>query len=560
MHNLNVAENSDFQCDARFAPSDAEEIFRSSLSAISDSVSTKPEHLSVRPEGEASLGWSTPQAIVAELQPVVPLSVALLPRRLADFVFDEASRMPCSPDYIAAALITALGSIIGARTAVKPKALDDGWLVVPNLWGGIVGEPSTKKTPAISVAMNDLDRLEAVEAVKLANKLAAYTAEKAAHDAYKKAIEKDMKDAIAADGDAHENNNRLATAKRNLAALQAPVEPYQRRFKCNDATTEKLGDLLTTNPAGLLVLRDELTGLLSSWDKTGHEGDRAFYLESWNGSNSFHIDRIGRGSKYVQNLCLSVFGGIQPDLLTQYLGGIVNSLDNDGRIQRFQVLVYPDPVPWAWHDRTPAKESRAAMRAIFDHLASFDPVMDGATRANDHVKLPYFSFDDAAQKVFIAWSEDLYHRIVRETNPLMRQHLAKYEKLFCSLALIFHLVEGHVGHIKEDIALQAAAYCAYLESHARRIYAMTEAATMTAAQVLSRRLAEGKLDNGFTARDVHRKGWGSLAAPKQVESALSLLEEAGWVKPIQHQGDTGRPTVIYLINPQVQSKKEGSRS
>jgi hypothetical protein len=513
-------------------------------------------HTTAAAEFEEAATWRPPRPIVSELCPVEQLSAALLPKRLADFVFDEANRMPCPPDYIAAACIVALGSLIGARCAVKPKRMDDGWLVVPNLWGGIIGDPSTKKTPAISVVVKELDRLEADEANKVAEKMVFHSAEKAAYEACKKAIEKEMRDAASADCDVDEKERRLASAKRNLATLTAPEEPCYRRFKANDATTEKLGDLLTTNPAGLLVIRDELTGLLSSWDKTGHEGDRAFYLESWNGTQSFNIDRIGRGSQFVPHLCLSVFGGIQPDLLLQYLTGIVHSLDNDGRIQRFQVLVYPDAVPWAWRDQLPSRETRMAMRTIFNHLASFDPTLDGAQHPNEFVALPYFTFNDAAQQLFVEWSEDLYRRMKQETNLLIRQHLAKFEKLFCSLALIFHLVDGRVGSIQEDTALQAAAYCAYLASHARRIYGMVDVAGVTAAQVLSRRIADGKLENHFTARDVLRKGWGGLATMKQVDNALGILEEAGWVKAVEHSGGTGRPTTAYLINPQVTNKTD----
>lgn len=60
----------------------------------------------------------------------------LLPKALADFVLDEADRMPCSPDYIAAVLVVCLGSVIGARCGLKPKRRDD-WIVVPNLWGAL---------------------------------------------------------------------------------------------------------------------------------------------------------------------------------------------------------------------------------------------------------------------------------------------------------------------------------------------------------------------------------------------------------------------------------------
>ena len=74
--------------------------------------------------------------------------------------------MPCSPDYIAAALIVCLGSVIGARCGIKPKRKDD-WIVTPNLFGGIVGDPSSKKSPALGTVTRFLDRLEAKEAEKL---------------------------------------------------------------------------------------------------------------------------------------------------------------------------------------------------------------------------------------------------------------------------------------------------------------------------------------------------------------------------------------------------------
>jgi hypothetical protein len=346
-----------------------------------------------------------------------------------------------------------------------------------------------------------------------------------------------------------------------LATLKEPEEPYQRRFKTNDGTVEKLGDMLVTNPIGLLVLRDELIGLLASWDKEGREGDRSFYLESWNGTAGFNIDRISRGSLFVPNLCLSVFGGIQPDLLEKYMAGIVNSLDNDGRIQRFQVLVYPDATTWTWRDRAPATDPRNAVRNIFTRLADFDPIMEGARPANEFVKLPHFSFDDAAQEIFIEWCQELNGiRIAEESNPLIRQHLAKYEKLFCSLALIFHLAEGQIGDISADSALRAAAYCEYLEGHARRIYGLVEAAKVTAAQTLGRRLSEGKLQDEFTARDARRKRWSGLNTASQVEAALDLLEEFGWLRGFETGGnDGGRPTINYFINPQICRAKKGEK-
>ncbi len=492
--------------------------------------------------------WPSPREIRTDLLPAPMFDAeALLPAPLADFVLDEADRMPCSPDYIAAALIVCLGSVIGARCAIKPKRRDD-WIVTPNLFGGIVGDPSSKKSPALGTVTRFLDRLEAKEAEKLEDTKKVFEAEKAAFEAHESAVKATMKKAASGKAD----HVRMNAAIADLQDLQAPEEPRERRFKTNDSTVEKLGDLLVHNPQGMLVYRDELIGLLASWEKEGREGDKAFYLEGWNGTASFKIDRITRGSLHIKNLCISVFGGIQPELLERYLAGIANSLDNDGRIQRFQVMVYPNAVAWAWRDRYPVKGAREAVRDVFDRLAVFDPLQDGAAPNDDFVKLPYFCFDDAAQDIFVEWCTELYMvHIAAEQDPLMQQHFGKFEKLFCSIALILHLAEGSIGPVTANSAWRAAAWCDYLTGHARRIYGLVEAAKVTSARMVSRRLAEGKLDDGFTVRDMVRKQWSGVTTVMQAETALGILEENGHVQSQEGINPVGRPTVRYFVNPQI---------
>jgi hypothetical protein len=492
--------------------------------------------------------WPAPTDIKTDLPPAPPFDAkALLPATLADFVLDEADRMPCSPDYIAAALIVCLGSVIGARCGIKPKRRDD-WIVTPNLFGGIVGDPSSKKSPALATVTRFLDRLEAKEAEKLQDALRIFEAEKAAFEAHQSAVKASMKKAAGGKVDQLKMNAAIA----DLQDLQAPEEPHERRFKSNDSTVAKLGDLLVHNPQGMLVFRDELIGLLASWDKDGHEEDKAFYLEGWNGTGSFNIDRIGRGSLHIKNLCISVFGGIQPELLERYLSGISSSLDNDGRIQRFQVLVYPNSVPWQWRDRYPVKGAREAVRDLFDRLAVFDPLQDGAASADDFVKLPHFHFDDAAQEIFVEWCAELnLVHIASETNPMMQQHFGKFEKLFCSIALILHLAEGSIGPVKAHSALRAAAWCEYLTGHARRVYGLIEAARITTARMVSRRLTERKLDDGFTVRDVVRKQWAGITTTMQAEAALGILEDHFHIQSSETINPTGRPTTRYSINPKI---------
>ena len=93
----------------------------------------------------------------------------------------------------------------------------------------------------------------------------------------------------------------------------------------------------------MLIFRDELTGFLRQMDRDGHEQDRAFYLEAWNGNGRFTYDRIGRGTIDIEACCVSVLGGIQPGPLTAYLEAMAHGgAADDGLIQRLQMMVWPD--------------------------------------------------------------------------------------------------------------------------------------------------------------------------------------------------------------------------
>ncbi len=507
--------------------------------------------------------WPAPRPIVADLKPVPAFEPdILLPEALRAWIMDEAERMPCPPDFIAAAALVSLGSIIGARCAVKPKSRDN-WLVVPNLWGGIVGDPSAKKTPAWSAALKPMDRLIAKAIEEHQAAAADFETEKVVFDAQKAAIEGRIKEAAKKPS---KGDPAIIAHELRSHGEQEPDAPKLRRYKTNDSTVEKLGELLRDNPSGLLVLRDELVGLIATWEREGREGERAFFLEAWNGHQSFDTDRIGRGHISIPNLCASIFGGIQPDKLTVYLEQATHALANDGMLQRFQMLVYPDARRWEWRNRAPDRYARDAAFGVIEKLAEFDPVAWGATPADDLCKFPHFFFDEEAQEIFIEWSGDLHRsRIADEDEPIIRQHLTKFDKLFPALALIFHLVDcaadGIFGPVSKDAALRAAAWCEYLEAHARRCYGLLKDDGLRAAQALAAKLERGKLDDGFTLRDVRRNQWRGLTADDAIQAALDWLEDEDWLRSEVTGGTgpgSGRRTVRYSINPAVGAKKKGT--
>lgn len=175
-------------------------------------------------------------------------------------------------------------------------------------------------------------------------------------------------------------------------------EPRQRRLILTDSTFEKLHEILADNPAGVLVARDELPGWLSTLDRQGREGDRAFYLQAWNGKGGFTVDRIGRGSIHVPACCVSLLGNFQPSRLRWYLSqALEGGPSDDGLIQRLQITVWPNqPGAWKPIDRSTNGAALEQVARVFEELADMP--------ADEPLSL---RFAEDAQELFFAWWSEL---------------------------------------------------------------------------------------------------------------------------------------------------------
>ena len=84
-----------------------------------------------------------------------------------------------------------------------------------------------------------------------------------------------------------EHDGATEDLRQHFEAAPRYTPPAAKRYLVNDTTVEKLGELLNHNPNGLLLFRDELSGFLHMMDRPGHENDRAFYCEAWNGTGAY---------------------------------------------------------------------------------------------------------------------------------------------------------------------------------------------------------------------------------------------------------------------------------
>lgn len=489
--------------------------------------------------------WPEPSPLPDGLPPVKTIDPDMIPAPLRGWLMDIADRMQIPPDFSTAAAVVTLGSIIGRGCGIHPKRHDD-WLVVPNLWGAVVGRPSLMKTPAVSEAQRHLKRLEAEAREEHQRAAQAFEIEKEVLKITRAAISEEIKKAVKGGRDIEE-------ARSRLAALQTD-EPTRRRYQTQDGTVEKIGELLNENPRGLLVNRDELIGWFRSLDKDGRENDRSFYLEAWNGNQGYTYDRIGRGTLDIQATCLSIFGAITPGPLSTYVyqanrGGN----GDDGLLQRFQVVVWPDaPNEWKNVDRFPDSAEKNRAWEIFKALSGDIP----EAVKEEGVNIPALRFSPAGQEVFDTWRQELETRLRGDHGlpPALESHLTKYRKLMPSLALIFHLVDvadgTAAGPVSERAALMAAAWCDYLESHAGRIYGAATMPGMEAAREIVKHIRRGAIQDGAKFREIHRNQWARLTTPEEVRAGMEILQEYDWLS-IEKTTTGGRPSELIRLNPRL---------
>jgi putative DNA primase/helicase len=511
---LSLPDWDGYQKDPRIAP------LKEKLRQIVKSVTV------VQPDTNEQ--WPDLEPLPEPIPPVDEFDYELLPVRLRPYIEVCAASLQCPPEYLATACVVSLASLIGRQVGIRPKRFEN-WTIVPNLWGGNIGLSAQKKTPAQDKGFKFLLKLDDKAQEVFRREEKSYQAEslrrKAEFLALKNELDQHYKKKV-------ENTEDAASISAKMAELKEQDEAITvRRYWTSDATIEKLAELLSKNSNGLLVKRDELMGWLRSMNRSGHEGDRAFYLESHSGDGTAYSDRIERGTTRCEGVCLSIHGNIQPGPLSEYVREAMGDHQGaDGLLQRFQLLVWPDSnKKWNYVDKPGDPTSEALAQSAFDSLDSIDLNSIGATTPENG--LPYLQFDDEAQDMYIAWTTELNQRILTtDEHPAFISHLGKYDSLMPSLALILHLADGGRGPVSLQAAAKAADWCEFLESHARRIYASCIHPELKAAQNLATKIKSGKVSNHMTIRDIYRKGWSGLNKANLVKDAISVLEEYGWIR------------------------------
>lgn len=460
--------------------------------------------------------WEAPQ-IFADVQPAVPpFELDFLPDSLQGWAKDIAYRTSVPLDFTGICALVSLAGCVGRRAFVYPKKNDKEWKEALAVSGMVVATSGALKTPTWKPFMNVL-----------------------------------MEQQV----DWQEEHDEVETAYQQAWAQWKasgnpegePEEPApSRRLIANDATPEKLHAIMGHTPEGLCMYRDELSSWMTELNQPGRDAQLGIMLAAMNGDDNYTLDRIKRGS-ITAKMCASLFGGIQPSPLTDFLNESRN-IDN-GLVPRFGLAVWPDvPVNQVVIDKAADEDAKERFRAVVRALASLP------------AEAIYLHFNPEAQTIFNKWLTEITGRLRNEKHTGMQSHMSKYRGLLPKLAGLLQLADlvtprGDVplGNQIIDAAHlnRALRLLAYLETHMVRIYAVVKSELQKAEESLAEHIENGDLKDGFTAREISRKCWGNLKKEEVVDSALATMADAGWIRVMMSDKKTGRPTVRYQVNPRV---------
>jgi hypothetical protein len=333
-----------------------------------------------------------------------------------------------------------------------------------------------------------------------------------------------------------------------LGADQAPVvpemppQPVPLKITVSDITSQKLVRQAADRPRGLLCHLDEMNSWVRKLTDKASGEDRSAWVVSYE-SEHYEMDRVGAGSIYCENLAVSIYGNIQPQVFKQNLA----ALSADGLLQRFIPAILRgnktklgNPIP---EYMTSAAAWENTLRLTY------------ALPAQTYQLSPesYDVFRD-----FQAWYESAKQdeRVLDSGSEYMTA-FGKLEGLAGRLILMFHVIESPFApQVSPDVVHRVISFVKgyvipayryalgevggainndfdqWMIEYIIQISGDTQTVDLRSLKRSARRPLEGKTD------------WQKDQA---IMDAMLVIEQAGWA--VQIENELHKRKVSWAINP-----------
>lgn len=341
-----------------------------------------------------------------------------IPKVLHPLIEKGAQSIICPQDYLAIPLLTALAGSIGRTYELEIKP---GWRESSVLWTVAVGRPGSSKSPALQAAIKGVYSCQNIYMIDYETEIKQY--------------EKDCK--------IYKRDIRKWERNGCDEPPEEPEKPNRKRNIVSDTTVEALAPIMLDNPRGIMLIRDELAGWITSMNqyKSGKGGDIQFFLECWS-CGQFTIDRKSLDNPIlIPHTYLTVCGTCQPETLRNLLN---QSRQEDGFAARL-LPYYPEEVEGYWCNEGIDPEIYNPINKLYKTFTDF--TMDKDEYGIKKPKL--LSFTKCGKIEFInVLKRQQEIKLKYKIKGILESVWAKQKGYIARLALVIHLIRYHAEETK----------------------------------------------------------------------------------------------------------------
>ena len=440
-----------------------------------------------------------------------PFPVDSLPPLLRDSVMGTADAVGCDPVFAALPALVLAGASIGAAIAVRPKR---GFVEVPILWGVVIGDSGTAKTPA------------ATPYIEMAH-----------------GIEEELKDKF--DREMQAYGKAVSADESGAKELPKPVRSY---FAVDDITIERLVENLQSSPRGIVLFQDELANWFGSFVRYKGKGstpDSSKWLSLFEAKSVNYQRRTGTPREvFAKRAAVSVSGGIQPGILRNVLAD--EAYIASGLAARLIFAMPPKRCP-RWTENEGDEAADLAFRDAVRFLRGipFNP-QSGSAKVG---------LETEARNRFIAFMNENADRAEALDGGPMAAVLPKIVRIALRLALIHHcLIHAAIQSdpakfsITDDSMFAGVTMALWFSGEAERVYAMIDECPDDKKERSLAELVERK-GGRLSPRELQRTNNPKYPTSEVCEAALDVLVTSGWgvwqEEKAERGGHTKRVFVLH---------------
>ena len=472
-----------------------------------------------------------PLDVIDGLRPQPPdMDLSVWPKILRTRALEISESVGCDPLVPLFAGLAAVCGVIDARIRLE---LMPGFKVPPVLWLMTLGDPADKKSPGSRPMLTVLRDIEAEDRPRFQKELLDWEGKEAAYASAKKSFL-----------EWSASPEALLGGDQAPHVPEMPPQPVPLKITVSDVTSQKMVRLAADRPRGMLCHLDEMNSWVRKMSDKQSGEDRSAWVVSYE-SEYYEMDRVGAGSIHCENLAISIYGNIQPQVFKQNL----KALSADGMLQRFIPAILRGNKTKLGHPMPEYLTSAGSWETCLRLTYALPP------------QLYRLSLEAYAEfREFQSWYEEAKRdeRVLDSGTEYMTA-FGKLEGLAGRLMLVFHVIDEPfnpvvgVDVVRRVISLirgyviPAYRYALgevggaitndfdqWVIDHVIHISGDVSTIDLRTIKRSARRPLEGKTD------------WQKDQA---ILDAMLVLEQAGWVGQVENELHKKR--VIWAINPSL---------